>query len=263
MLPLSRKWHDVYHLNLLTAFLAKDFEFINHTFVLDDPQLNTIESDARGFRQEFSDVMFNWIMSGEVEISDEMIALNPNAKKFATEHNTIAIGNIVTAYGPRIVSQWDHVKNELQRDPNSRRACIMMLQPADLFIAEAMAKGETKCEYICTYGFNFRIREGKLDLHVSMRSNNYTTTVCQDVYIFTKIQKVMADELGLEVGKYYHHAVSAHILPTEIKRAHAILEEYVLKNSEVASCFFGSWQRVIFQVSFETRTKDLIAKGVL
>lgn len=262
MLPISRKWHDIYHLNLLKAFLAEDFELINNTFVLDEPLSNMVNSETRGFRLEFSELMFDWIMSGQTEISEEMLALNPNAAKFATVYHYLPIGNITTAYGPRIKSQWEYAKEELQRDPESRRACIMMLAAQDLFVAKAIEAGKTKCEYICTYGFNFRIRKGVLDMHVSMRSNNYTTTVCQDVYVFTKIQEVMAIELNLPVGKYYHHAVSGHIIKHEIKRACEILQEYV-DNFPVDIKGDCIWQEETFKTAFHTRFFDLEEQRIL
>lgn len=224
---VSDSWEDIYHANLLEAFVSPDFEVVNHTFKLVNPLDNVIENPARAFRTEFSAVMYNWIADGKEAITEEMLALNPNASKFATSYEFGSDAQIVTAYGPRIASQWEFAKGELKRDPNSRRACIMMLDAVDQYVAGALAAGETKCEYICTYGFNFRIRNGKLDMTATMRSNNYTTTVCQDVYIFTRLQQKMAFELNLEVGHYYHSAVSAHIIPSELKNAWAILNKYL------------------------------------
>jgi hypothetical protein len=227
--PISPYWEDVYHANLLQAFLAPDMELINHTFRLPGHRAMSdrcIQNPVRGFRTEFSHVMADWILDGQVQVSEAMLALNPNAAKFATTLDDEKYGYHVTAYGPRIKSQLEFVVAELQRNPDSRRACIMMLAASDQFVAEAMAAGDTKCEYLCTYAFNFRLRKGSLDLNVSMRSNNYTTTVCQDVYVFARLQEQVAQQLGVPVGEYYHHTASGHVFIGEEFRAAEILSAY-------------------------------------
>ncbi len=238
--PLSQFWEDVYHSNLLQAFTAPDMELINHTFQLPPAgrySNRVIENPVRGFRTEFSQVMADWILSGTVKVSDEMLSLNPNAAKFATVLDNDKYGYHITAYGPRIKSQLPFVLNELRRDPNSRRACIMMLAASDQMVAEAMAAGDTNCEYLCTYAFNFRLRNGALDLNVSMRSNNYTTTVCQDIYVFAELQQHVARELGVPIGQYYHHTASGHVFKGEEGRAAEILNAY--RNSYKEA--YGVW----------------------
>lgn len=239
--PLSISWEDTYHANLMQAFLAPDMELMNHTFDLgiqwsvDD---RSIMNPARGFRREFSQVMADWILDGSVQISEAMLALNPNAAKFATILDHEKYGYHVTAYGPRIRGQVQFVLDELRREPASRRACIMMLASSDQFVAEAMAAEATKCEYLCTYGFNFRLRGGRLDMHTAMRSNNYTTTVCQDVYVFAELQKHIAKALGVPEGHYYHYTTSGHIIKGEEAKAAVILETYRL-----SAPFVGEWSR--------------------
>lgn len=245
--PLSVHWEDVYHANLLQAFLAPDMEVVNHTFQLPPRRHHSdrvVANPVRGFRTEFSQVMADWIIGGKVDISPEMLALNPNAAKFATVLDDAKYGYHVTAYGPRVKGQLQFVLNELRRDPNSRRACIMMLAASDQFVAEAMAAGDTKCEYLCTYGFNFRLRGGALDCNVSMRSNNYTTTVCQDVYVFAELQSYVAKELGVPVGQYYHHAASGHVYPGEEFRAAEILSTYCKAYTEThgAAAWNAEWR---------------------
>jgi Thymidylate synthase len=239
--PLSISWEDVYHANLMQAFLAPGMELVHHTFDLgiqwgiDD---RSIMNPQRGFRREFSQVMADWILDGKVQVSEAMLALNPNAAKFATVLDDEKHGYHVTAYGPRIKSQIQFVVDELQRSPDSRRACIMMLAPSDQFVAEAMAVEATKCEYLCTYGFNFRLRSGRLDMHVAMRSNNYTTTVCQDVYVFAELQKHIAGLLGVPEGHYFHFTTSGHIVKGEEAKAAAILNAY-----RQTAPFVGQWPK--------------------
>jgi len=227
---LSAAWEDVYHANLINARLAADMELINHTFKL-QPFFHiderAVTNPVRAFRHEFSRLMADWILSGKVAVSEEMKALNPNAGNFGTMFNDI----LCTAYGPRILEQVPFVVRELQRNPDSRRACIMMLGTDDRHVADALHAGTTNCEYMCTYAFNFRVRNGALDMTVSMRSNNYTTTVCQDVYVFARLQEKVADLLQVAVGAYYHHTVSGHIFNGEAPKADAILKAYVTEHA--------------------------------
>ncbi len=219
--PLTDSWHDIYHNNLLNVYIS-NLEITNHTFKLTDPLDNIISSKTRGFKLEFTEKMYEWIKSGGNKVTKEMIELNPTAAKFETWFH-----GANTAYGPRIDKQWDYAKRELERSPYSRRACIMLLNPHDRRIADALAEKQTRCEYICTFALTFQIRKGGLDLVATMRSNNYTTTVCQDVYIFTQLLRDMAQELGIPIGTYYHSAVSAHILEPEVYRAGCIIQEYI------------------------------------
>lgn len=239
--PLSASWEDTYHANLMQAFLAEDMELVHHTFQLGVPwgkDDRSIMNPTRGFRREFSQVMADWILDGKIQVSDEMLALNPNAANFATKLDEEPYGYHVTAYGPRIKGQLPYVLNELTRHPDSRRACIMMLAASDQFVADAMAADATKCEYLCTYGFNFRLRYGRLDMHTAMRSNNYTTTVCQDVYVFAALQFHIAKQLGVPMGNYYHFTTSGHIVKGEEVKAMNILAAY-----RQTAPFVGQWPK--------------------
>ena len=48
-------------------------------------------------------------------------------------------------------------------------------------------------------------------MSVNMRSNDLVFGFCNDQYFFSSLQKMVADDLGLSVGYYYHHAVNLHI----------------------------------------------------
>lgn len=245
--PVTQQYDDVYHANLLAAFLARDGELINHTFEL-PPGLATdrcVNNPVRAFRCKFSELMAQWLLEGGVGVTAAMIEHNPNAAKFGTVLDHDQYGYHVTAYGPRVKVQLQFVLNELRRNPESRRACIMMLASSDQLVAEAMAANATNCEYLCTYAFNFRVRQGSLDLNVSMRSNNYTTTVCQDVYVFSRLQEHVANQLGIPVGRYYHHAASAHVLPGERERAAQILMTYhdAIEHTQGLAAWSPEWDR--------------------
>ncbi|MGB1450526.1 MAG: thymidylate synthase, partial [Marinirhabdus sp.] len=71
----------------------------------------------------------------------------------------------------------------------------------------------------------FLIRENKLDLITTMRSNDMIWGLPNDIFLFTMIQEILASELKIESGNYYHQANSLHIY-----KRHFDLMNRILKN---------------------------------
>lgn len=205
----------------------KFFEIPQYTFVLENPMNNEVSATPRGFKREFAQKFFEWIWNGESDIT-KLFGVNDNAKKFSDED----MKGRNTAYGPRFVEQRERIIAELKRDPDTRRAVINILYPIDSEMLEDSFNGLTKVEYPCTIALQFMIRDKQLNLHVLMRSNNAVTTLCYDVYNFTHIQMAVLQRLqneGMEIdlGHYYHSAVSMHIFEDEMSLAKKILNWYV------------------------------------
>lgn len=129
-----------------------------------------------------------------------LIKYNKNMKNYINNK----IGKFDGAYGDRIANnnQFEWCYNELKSDPLSRRAVITIHDATD-------CNHETK-DSACTLSLQFLIREEKLDLIVSMRSNDILWGLCLDVPAFCFIQEVMAYWLGIERGLYIHNAASLH-----------------------------------------------------
>jgi len=100
-------------------------------------------------------------------------------------------------------TQWQYVKDELTKDPDSRRAVIHIRVPQDSINAVK--------DVPCTLNLQFFIRDQKLHLVVQMRSNDLILGTALDVPAFTFMQEMMANELGLELGFYYHTSNSMHV----------------------------------------------------
>lgn len=132
-----------------------------------------------------------------------------------------------SAYGARIfkphpriadgaIVQWQYVKEELRRDPDSRRAVIHIRTPDDSIYA-------TK-DVPCTLSLQFFIRNGDLHLHVSMRSSDIILGIAYDVPAFTLIQEVLANELGTGLGEYVHTSNSLHCYERDFDTLNSIAE---------------------------------------
>lgn len=105
-------------------------------------------------------------------------------------------------------SQWTHVKNELIKDKNSRRALMIILSGED-------CRSDTK-DMPCTVGIQFLIRNNQLHMTVWMRSNDIYLGFCYDAAIFTLWQEKLIVELtqyypDLSMGTYTHIATSMHV----------------------------------------------------
>lgn len=139
-----------------------------------------------------------------------------------------------SAYGYRIfgkhpkieTDQWEYVKRELSRDPNSRRAVITILAAFDLHDTRDLP---------CTVYMQFFIRDERLYLSVNMRSNDLILGFANDVFAFTLFQEQMLCELrelypNLRMGEYYHFAGSLHIYERNFQMVENILKEPTLSS---------------------------------
>lgn len=115
------------------------------------------------------------------------------------------------------ISIWDQVKQTLTRDPDSRQAVIPIFQPGD--------PGSKTKDMPCTLSLQFLMRDGKLDMVVNMRSNDLWFGGVYDIFCFTALQELMANEMDAYVGTYYHHAGSLHLYEKNAADVEATLNQ--------------------------------------
>jgi len=125
-------------------------------------------------------------------------------------------------YGPRLLGHRGHnqVQNVialLRERPTTRRAAIQ------LFDAEDLA-GEHK-EIPCTTALQFLVREGRLHLIVTMRSNDAYIGLPHDVFCFTMLQEIVARAIDYEMGTYRHFVGSMHLYDRDRANAESLIKE--------------------------------------
>jgi len=106
------------------------------------------------------------------------------------------------AYGERIAREIEVVISKLKSDKDSRQA-VLSIYNNDLIY-------NTK-DVPCTMNLHFLIRENKLNLIVYMRSNDIIWGTPYDIFMFTMLQEVIANTLGIDVGYYRHVPSSLHV----------------------------------------------------
>ncbi len=100
------------------------------------------------------------------------------------------------------VNQIGVVLDKLRKTPYSRRAQAITWKPW----IDPMVDSPP-----CLQRMWFRVVNGKLVLHVHIRSNDAFKAAFMNMYAFTELQRSIAEKLGLSVGYYLHVADSYHV----------------------------------------------------
>jgi thymidylate synthase len=100
------------------------------------------------------------------------------------------------------INQIESIIYKLNRKPNSRRAQAITWMPSIDINSDNPP---------CLQRIQCLIRDGKLHMDVNFRSNDCLSAFGQNAYALTFLQKMIADELGVPVGRYTHYITSAHI----------------------------------------------------
>lgn len=218
-------YDQIYHKLLRTVNMSPDKEVIGMNYILNDPTSLGIDNKVRAFNTANAERFFQWIMSGSTDM-EAMKSISPRAQMYDRE-----VDGRNPHYGPRILEQINEVVLELEHRPNTRRAVIMILDEGDqAFLLEK--RNRNTIEYPCTVSLTYFIRGDELHAHTVMRSNNVTSTICYDNYIFCKLQAYilgminarMEEGTPYRLGTYHHYMINAHIVPGEVKRTKKILE---------------------------------------
>jgi len=113
-------------------------------------------------------------------------------------------GTFHGGYGERIGDQMLRAAQKLVTDHSTRQAVIQLWD-------KDKDNESGYHDYPCTLSLVFQVRDDKLELHTTMRSNDVWLGFPYDVFQFTQLQITMARVLGFGIGPYYHHAVSLHL----------------------------------------------------
>lgn len=160
--------------------------------------------------------------------------IQPNFRAFMEHEDAKFWG----AYGPRTADQFPIVVERLREDPDTRQAVVTLWDP------KYDAAGGKK-DHPCTTAFIFQVREGKLDMSVLMRSNDLWWGWPYDSQQFAMVQLSVAGVLGIPVGKYTHHAASAHLYEPHWSDARALATSDIIELPLQTPMFVGdTWDEV-------------------
>jgi len=180
----------------------------NVGFYITDPKDRKIINKERKWNWNYADCEWLWYLSGDrsIDALGELYGkIPPIWEKMAD-----AEGNVNSNYGWQWErnKQFDYVYELLLNDPDTRQAVITILD---------MKEHKTfTYDTPCTYAIQFTIVNGRLDMCVTMRSNDLWYGFCNDQYQFSKLQELMAWRLDIETGVYYHFAHNMHLYNDKI-----------------------------------------------
>ena len=181
-------------------------EVIAPTIVLTNPRASLPLGIGRKLNLRIAAIEACQLIAGRA-FPKLVLAASPNFAVYAEEDQTFH-GN----YGERAANQLRSIYRKLTEDPATRQAVMTLWSPVhdNLF---------GKKDYPCTVGFQFLLRDGKLDMITTMRSNDVWLGMAYDVFQFTQLQLSLARMLKVSPGQYVHQPGSLHIYARDVEKA--------------------------------------------
>ena len=182
----------------------------NVGFTIENPIDNHISCEQRNWKQDYAEAEWQWYLTGDPHVQrlGKIYGKIPEIwKRMANEW-----GSVNSNYGWQWErnGQLDKVIKLLNDNPKTRQAAIS--------IYDAKEIKSYKYDTPCTYAVQFTILDNKLNMCVTMRSNDLWYGFCNDQYCFSKLQKLVADEVGWPVGTYFHFAHNLHLYNNIIEK---------------------------------------------
>ena len=175
----------------------------NIGFYITNPKDRKIINTERAWKEDYAEAEWQWYLSGDPKVSTlgDIYGKIPEIWKRMADSN----GNVNSNYG----WQWqrrDHLANVinlLKHDKYTRQAAIS--------IYDAKEFDSYSYDTPCTYAVQFTVVDNRLNMSVVMRSNDLWYGFCNDQYCFSKLQELVAKEINMDIGSYYHFAHNLHI----------------------------------------------------
>ena len=175
----------------------------NIGFTLLEPRARRITNKMRNWKEDYAEAEWQWYLSGDRNTAKlgELYGKVPEIWKRMADGN----GNVNSNYGWQWKrnNQIDWVISLLNKQPNTRQAAISIYdcKEHDTFTFDTP----------CTYAIQFTIVGNRLNMCITMRSNDLWYGFCNDQYQFSKLQEMIAKEINMGMGTYYHFAHNLHI----------------------------------------------------
>ena len=180
----------------------------NIGFYITDPKDRKIVNKERKWNLTYAEAEWQWYLSGDKSISKlgEIYGKIPEIWKRMAD----PFGHVNSNYGYQWErnAQLDMVLEMLKQDPSTRQACVSIYDGKEIT--------DYAYDTPCTYAIQFTIVNNRLDMCVTMRSNDLWYGFCNDQYQFSKLQELMAFRLDIETGVYYHFAHNMHLYNDKI-----------------------------------------------
>ena len=180
----------------------------NVGFTIHKPQLNIISDKKRGWNLEYAEAEWEWYMTGDPSINTlgNLYGKVPEIWKRMADED----GNVNSNYGWQWKrnNQLDYVIDKLKKHKHTRQAAIS--------IYDGKEHDQFATDTPCTYAVQFTNVENRLNMCVTMRSNDLWYGFCNDQYQFSKLLELVCERTGIAMGTYYHFAHNLHIYSNKL-----------------------------------------------
>ena len=188
----------------------------NVGFTIQQPLNNHIYNKGsivpRNWNPEYAEAEWQWYLTGDPRISTlgDIYGKVPEIWKRMADEN----GQVNSNYGYQWerARQLDNVVEMLIKNPSTRQACISIYDGKEI--------SDYASDTPCTYAVQFTILDNRLNMCVTMRSNDLWFGFCNDQYCFSSLQKLVAERLKLKTGTYYHFVHNLHLYNKQIPQPH-------------------------------------------
>lgn len=193
-------------------------EFIGMLLELTNPRARIGRSESRG--NIFSALgEFFWYLTKENRL-DFIKYYIPKYEESSDDKTSVYGG-----YGPRLFRKdgnIDQIHNVIDLLKNSetsssRKAVIQLFDARDIL--------EYHADVPCTCAIQLFSRNNKLDMYVTMRSNDLFWGLSHDIFCFTMLQEILARAIGVELGSYKHAVSSMHLYLDKKKQVEQFVKE--------------------------------------
>jgi thymidylate synthase len=234
--------HEVLEKLLVLPFTNKpskgnNSEIFGVMLKLTNPRARISITETKG--KAFSSLgEFFWYLSGDNKL--DFVEYYIKQYRESSDDNESIHGG----YGSRLFNmreeynQIEKIVELLKHNPYTRKAVIQLFDVSDL--------QQKRKDVPCTCTLQFAIRDKKLQMYVSMRSNDAFWGLSHDIFCFTMLQEVIARTLEVELGEYNHSVASMHLYENHIDKANEYLNEgFQVTNNQMPPMPHGSpWDEI-------------------
>jgi len=180
---------------------VKMLEYCNASFYADQPAIFG-EPNEDYIRRELE-----WYESMSLNVNDIPGGPPKIWQQVATKEGRINSNYGWCAFSDANYAQYNNVVAELQFNPESRRAVMIYTRPSMWldYYEDGMS------DFMCTNTVQYMYRNGVLNAHVYMRSNDVVFGYRNDYAWQKHVHEMLCDELDMPVGGIFWNVTSLHV----------------------------------------------------
>ena len=180
----------------------------NVGFYMTDPMDNRIINKEREWKEDYAEAEWQWYLTGmpNIKMLGEIYGKIPEIWKRMADEN----GYVNSNYGYQWErnDQLERIITDLTYHKDTRQATISIYDGKEI--------KDYARDTPCTYAVQFTRVNNRLDMCVTMRSNDLWFGFCNDQYCFSRLQEMVSKRLNIEPGVYYHFAHNMHLYNDKI-----------------------------------------------